>query len=270
LRWLAFSLAGALLACGKTVAPPVQPQPAKPATELDAEACGELRRSLGDAAATISSWEKRGGVRKPRFTHWTGKRFGYLARELGEFEWLPISQPTATALRDTWVSLGDSFDALSRALDLGEREASAKIAGVVKQSYARRDTIGKAVEAACPDGEVSGDQPWVPQNRVDAVVSDAMKDVLACYELGLAREPELEGRLVVLFAIDRRGRAGPVADMTLEFEPVETGKRIAPLEDPMVISCVLEVFEGLVFPRPGEGVVQVTYPLVLTPDLFAL
>lgn len=270
MRWLALIVACALPACGKTIAPPVKPEPARRArAEIDAVACGELQRNLGDAAASLSAWDKRGGVRKPRFTYWTGQRFGYLARELGEFEWSPSSQSIATELRDVWVSIGDSLEALSRAIELGETAAAAKIAGAVRRSNARREGIETAVDQACSAQDEQQGKPWVAPERVEAVVRGAMTDVVACYDRGRAREPELQGRLVVLFGIDRRGRARPVADVSVESDSVETGKTLAPIEDEAVIACVLEVFEGLRFPLPGNGVVQVTYPLLLTPELRA-
>ncbi len=77
----------------------------------------------------------------------------------------------------------------------------------------------------------------------------------ACYEEGLRRNPELEGRVTTRFVI---GRDGAVSN---------AGDGGSDLPDPRVVSCVVKAFYGLSFPQPEGGIVTVTYPIAFSrPD----
>ena len=73
-----------------------------------------------------------------------------------------------------------------------------------------------------------------------------------CYQDGLVRNPALEGRVAVKFAIARDGSVA-----TAEEAPESA------LPDAEVRSCVVRAFSALSFPEPG-GVVTVTYPIVFS------
>ena len=75
-----------------------------------------------------------------------------------------------------------------------------------------------------------------------------------CYEAGLRGNPGLTGRVSTKFVI---ARDGSVATSQLGDSDIS---------DVNVSSCVVRSFSGLSFPSHEGAVVQVTYPLVFTPD----
>jgi tetratricopeptide (TPR) repeat protein len=74
-----------------------------------------------------------------------------------------------------------------------------------------------------------------------------------CYEQGLQLNPNLRGRIVVRFAIDRNGAA---------VGPANAGSDLA---SAAVVACVVNAFRGLSFPKPDSGIVTVTYPMHFSP-----
>ena len=75
-----------------------------------------------------------------------------------------------------------------------------------------------------------------------------------CYEAGLGRHADLQGRVTVRFVINRDGKVSDVS--------------IAPdtdLRDCSVINCVREAFKHIKFPAPEGGIVTVQYPIMLVP-----
>lgn len=75
-----------------------------------------------------------------------------------------------------------------------------------------------------------------------------------CYEPGVARNPNLQGRVAVRFVIGRDGGVASVAN---------AGSSLA---DSQVVSCVVRTFYGLSFPKPESGTVRVEYPIVFSPE----
>ena len=144
-----------------------------------------------------------------------------------------------------------------------------------------RETIARITEVAVAEpppqasqlGDLMPDQVQAPgdQTRVEeddeALVGSLSKDeirtvmkgnvnqVRTCYEKGLQASPSLEGKVVVSFVIDPKGKVGTctIAESTLG--------------DPDVESCILKAVQRWTFPKPkGGGIVKVSYPFVLTPD----
>ncbi|HYP98165.1 MAG TPA: AgmX/PglI C-terminal domain-containing protein [Polyangiaceae bacterium] len=74
-----------------------------------------------------------------------------------------------------------------------------------------------------------------------------------CYEQGLARNPNLEGRVSARFVIGRDGAVSNASNGGSD------------LPDSGVVSCVVSAFYGLKFPEPEGGIVTVVYPILLTP-----
>ncbi|NLE85220.1 MAG: AgmX/PglI C-terminal domain-containing protein [Myxococcales bacterium] len=93
----------------------------------------------------------------------------------------------------------------------------------------------------------------LPPEVIQRVVRQNFGRFRMCYERGLTRNPNLEGRVAVRFVI---GRDGAVSN---------AGNGGSDLADTTVTSCVLSAFYGLSFPPPDGGVVTVTYPLLFTP-----
>jgi TonB family protein len=90
-------------------------------------------------------------------------------------------------------------------------------------------------------------------SRVQSVVRAHFSDVRLCYEAGLKRKADLQGRVHVKFTIGRDGAVTSATDHGSD------------LPDPDVVACVLDVFRKLRFQPPQRGVVIVTYPLTLQP-----
>jgi len=108
------------------------------------------------------------------------------------------------------------------------------------------DSIGGAVDDTNPIlGALSS-------SDISDVVRENTSSIKACYEAGLAIDPELSGRVEIKIVIGSTGAVtqGEVNESTLDSLDVE--------------DCILDVMTSLEFPEPeGGGIVIVTYPFVL-------
>ncbi|HVK65902.1 MAG TPA: AgmX/PglI C-terminal domain-containing protein [Polyangium sp.] len=105
----------------------------------------------------------------------------------------------------------------------------------------------------------------LPPGEIQRIVRMNFGTVRACYEEGLKRNPNLEGRIGVRFVIGKDGRvtkAGAVSDPSAEFA-TERSEPLLP--DEKVVACVVGAFEKLVFPAPEGGIVTVVYPIQFSP-----
>lgn len=93
----------------------------------------------------------------------------------------------------------------------------------------------------------------LPPEVIQRVVRQNFGRFRACYQTGLSRNPNLEGRVAARFVIARDGAVANVANGGSD------------LPDAAVVSCVLSAFYGLSFPEPANGIVTVTYPISLSP-----
>lgn len=140
------------------------------------------------------------------------------------------------------LSPGDHAE-IWRALALWQR-ATAPLPGVTNELTASPGAVLGATM-------VSG---YLPPTLIQAVVRKNWGAFRQCYESGLTRSPELEGRVIVRFVIKRDGKV-MLADSN-------TGTT---LPDPKVVACVRTAFEKLEFPAPIDGIVTVAYPILLAP-----
>jgi hypothetical protein len=103
-----------------------------------------------------------------------------------------------------------------------------------------------------PDGvtHVSG---RLPPEVIQRIVRQNYGRFRFCYEQGLTRNPNLEGRVATRFVI---GRDGAVSN-------AQNGG--SDLPDATVVACIVQSFYGLSFPAPEGGIVTVTYPISLQP-----
>jgi hypothetical protein len=69
----------------------------------------------------------------------------------------------------------------------------------------------------------------------------------------LGHNPNLQGRVQVRFLIDRNGTVS---------NALNAG---SVLPDADVVGCVVRSFYGLSFPKPDNGSVQVSYPIMFSP-----
>jgi hypothetical protein len=104
----------------------------------------------------------------------------------------------------------------------------------------------------CGDECMTQVQGRLPPEAVQRVVRQSFGRMRACYEAGLVRDPELEGRIAVKFVIDRSGAVAMVS----------TTERT--LMDSSVASCVERAFQQMSFPEPEGGIVTVVYPIVFS------
>jgi hypothetical protein len=92
----------------------------------------------------------------------------------------------------------------------------------------------------------------LPSEVIQRIVRQNFGRFRQCYETGLRSNPNLEGRVAVRFVI---GRDGAVSNVSGGGD----------LPNAQVTSCVASAFYGLSFPAPDNGIVTVTYPILLTP-----
>jgi hypothetical protein len=97
-----------------------------------------------------------------------------------------------------------------------------------------------------PDGRIP---PETVQTAVRAHF-DAMK---ACYEAGLAKDPQLAGRVVAKYEFGEDGKTTTVEDHG------------STLPDKTVVACVLDEFRRITYPAAPGGVVTVVYPIEFAP-----
>jgi len=93
----------------------------------------------------------------------------------------------------------------------------------------------------------------LPPEVIQRIVRQNFGRFRMCYEQGLGRNPNLEGRVVARFVI---GRDGAVSN-------VSNGGSDIP--DSGVVSCVISAYYGLSFPTPEDGIVTVSYPIMFSP-----
>ena len=93
----------------------------------------------------------------------------------------------------------------------------------------------------------------LPPEVIQRIVRQNYGRFRMCYEQGLARNPNLEGRVAVRFVIGRDGAVSNVANGGSD------------LADEGVVSCVVRAYYGLGFPQPEGGIVTVVYPIMFSP-----
>ncbi len=120
------------------------------------------------------------------------------------------------------------------------------------QGDAGGDAVDDAVDDANPVDDTDPVLGALSSSDISDVVRDNTPMIKACYEEGLAIDPELAGRVDIKIVIGSTGAVtqGEVNESTLDSLDVE--------------DCILDVMTGLQFPEPeGGGIVIVTYPFVL-------
>jgi hypothetical protein len=100
------------------------------------------------------------------------------------------------------------------------------------------------------EGDVSG---RLPPEVIQRVVRNNFGRFRACYEAGLRKNPNLQGRVAVRFVINREGGVANAANAGSD------------LPDSGVVSCVVSTYYSLSFPAPDNGIVTVSYPISFSP-----
>mgnify|MGYP001423548338 CR=1 FL=1 len=114
------------------------------------------------------------------------------------------------------------------------------------ESPAAEDTTDKP-----PLGPVMGS---LEKSIIDAKVKEVLPDVKACYDEGVANQPDLTGKVVIKMVIGKDGRVSS-AESNPERTTLDSGE---------VIDCIAGKVAQLEFPPPeGGGIVIVHYPFAL-------
>ncbi len=93
----------------------------------------------------------------------------------------------------------------------------------------------------------------LPADVIQRIVRQNYGRFRMCYEQGLKKNPNLQGRVSVSFVIDRTGAVSNAHNGGSD------------LPDSGVVSCVVGQYYGLSFPAPQDGVVTVNYPIMFSP-----
>lgn len=152
----------------------------------------------------------------------------------------PITAPSSDALRDATefglIGLG------------GEPHAPTA-------PWGRDDSIASGPGTAKPPQVKVGATTVagrLPPEVIQRIVRQNFGRFRLCYDAGLRKNPNLQGTVSIKFTINREGAA---VDATGEGD----------MPDADVVRCVSRAFEGLQFPSPEGGIVNVTYPIRFTP-----
>jgi hypothetical protein len=104
-----------------------------------------------------------------------------------------------------------------------------------------------------PDSAPDDGGPPLTRDEIRLVVRAKMPQVRACFDAGLARAPDIGGRVVLRFTIGPDGRASSIA--------VDEDE----LAEPMVAECLCDELRSWQFPRPRAGVpITIAYPFVFS------
>jgi hypothetical protein len=153
--------------------------------------------------------------------------------------------------------------ALERALEQARVRRGA--AGGPGDLVERKDgrPVGKPKKGVPGGGDGDSDSDKVgtlDKEYIRSVVRDALPLLRECYELALASNPTLAGRLQVEFTIAGEPDVGGLV------ESAETSKEGIGANEEMS-ECVRETMMSLEFPAPeGGGRVEVRYPFVFSPE----
>lgn len=117
-----------------------------------------------------------------------------------------------------------------------------------------RPSEAPVLSRAAAHGQVARIKGALDKDVIRRVVRSHMEEVRGCYNEGLARDPNLQGRVAIQFAI--------TPDGTVSVATV--GDSDVP--DDSVTKCIAAAVRTWEFPKPqGGGNVVVTYPFVLVP-----
>ena len=97
--------------------------------------------------------------------------------------------------------------------------------------------------------EVQGE---LDRGEIQKVVNAHLREVQACYERRLLRDPTLAGKIIFEWVIQPDGRVGVVR---VKFSDVRNTE---------VSTCIQSSMQRWVFPKPRGGSVTVTYPFVFS------
>jgi hypothetical protein len=115
------------------------------------------------------------------------------------------------------------------------------------------DSPRAAAQATASPPPPPGPDGRLPPEAVQATVRARFTAFRACYEAGLARDPELTGTVTVMTVFGEDGVTKEASD------------KESTLPDKGVVDCIVGEFRKLAYPRARGGDVTVLYPIELAP-----
>ena len=94
----------------------------------------------------------------------------------------------------------------------------------------------------------------LPAAEIQRVVRGHYGEFRRCYEVGLAKNPQLTGQVSTHFVITETGTVGDAKRADDAFP------------DRQVSDCIVHAIARMKFPEPSEGMVTVEYPVMLAPS----
>lgn len=190
---------------------------------------------------------------------------------------LPVSQEDlvieAANLATRMGELAKQLRALATAERARAGEATALVHKRVLSASEQVEVILREPAARC-----SGDPKKLIETpgrlaaaEIQIVVRASFGKLRSCYEAGLKRDPNLQGRVVVRFVIGRDGKVAAAGAATSEPIPSDavstpSSSALPLMPDKDVVACVVRGFEMLTFPKPEGGIITVVYPINFSPS----
>ncbi len=139
---------------------------------------------------------------------------------------------------------GGRTESIGQGLGTKGKGGGAKGTGLADFGTGRSDTL---VSASIDEEEVfiMGN---IPKEVIAKIIEDHMGAIRYCYQRQLQVQPNLRGKITANFVIGLEGRV------------TSTQVKKSTMGSPPVEGCVLDVIRRLIFPKPGGGVVEVSYP----------
>jgi hypothetical protein len=194
-----------------------------------------------------------------------------LEHSLDELQRQRRPEPDASEVPDLRTAAGRCVDERIRNIETNPKASGRRAAleELAKSSLVlddeHRNKVREAADGVGPDeppanavGSAKGDGDSgaaaatgrLSPELIARVVRQNFSHMRSCYEKGLKKNPNLEGKIMVRFVIAADGTV-PVA-----------GSKETDLPDPEVVRCVVRAVKSLVFPQPEGGFVEVKYPIV--------
>lgn|GEM_PF-4423158 len=142
------------------------------------------------------------------------------------------------------------WKALQPIPEMVRQEAREKLAKLDAPPPAKK--APREVPASTSKEPTERPKPRLEPSVIQAEIRAHFDPIHVCYEDGLARRPDLDGKVIVRFVIERDGRV-PVAQRSSDF----------PFDD--VADCIAVQFLTMQFPEPDGGIVAITYPIRFSP-----
>lgn len=112
----------------------------------------------------------------------------------------------------------------------------------------------ESTSPSTPEAEANA-LPKIDRHKTLGEIRSHVPEIMSCYEGALAKDPRLEGRVVVRFEINDQGKIS-------KFENL---RERSTLNEPKVIDCLSEAMKTWTFPKPPPGITaEITFPFTFS------